>query len=335
MKKERHLTMILRDLNYDIHISNGDFLPLYERLREYARIFVVTDQTVYDYYGDVFHDLKKAFDTVIHIIHPGETSKSIETYEMICTDFLNQHIKRDDVILAFGGGVVGDLTGFVAATLLRGIDLIQIPTTLLSMVDSSIGSKVGINTKQGKNLIGQFYEPTFVFIQLQFLKTLSKRELNNGYAEMIKAGLIGDPSLFELLKQHDHDLMTVIYKALKVKMDLVKKDPFENNERMYLNFGHTLGHAIEKHMGYEGIKHGEAISHGMMYAIEKGIEKNITPLPIKEVVLQVLHQYQLLEIHIEDVNVYEHHIFLDKKQRKDGLRFVCIKDIGIPVIVTL
>ena len=332
MKKERHLNMTLRDLNYDIHISRGDLLPLYEKLRGYSRIFVVTDKHVYDLHKNILINLKNEFDVYIHIIKPGETSKSIETYELICDDFLNQNIKRDDLIVAFGGGVVGDLTGFVAATLLRGIDLIQVPTTLLSMVDSSIGSKVGINTKQGKNLIGQFYEPIFVWINLDFLDTLSKRELHNGYAEIIKAALIGDKSLFELLKQHDHHLMDVISKALKVKIDIVKKDPFEKHERMFLNFGHTLGHAIEKHMNYEGIKHGEAISHGMIYAIEKGIELNFTKAYVKNEVLHVLHQYQLLDVPIEDVDLYEKHINLDKKQRKDGLRFVFIKDIGIPVI---
>jgi len=327
--------MTLHDLKYDIHLSKGDFLPLYEKLRVYSRVFVVTDTHVYDLHNDVFMSLKKEFDLYIHIIQPGETSKSLETYEMVCDDFLSQHIKRDDVIVALGGGVVGDLTGFVASTLLRGIDLIQVPTTLLSMVDSSIGSKVGINTKQGKNLIGQFYEPTYVFIHLKFLTTLSKRELNNGYAEIIKAALIGDKTLFELLKLNDHDRIEVITKALKVKIDIVKKDPFENNERMFLNFGHTLGHAIEKYTNYKGIKHGEAISHGMLYAVDKGIELNITPSYVKDEVSHILHKYQLLDINIEDVSVYETYMRMDKKQRKDGLRFVCIKDIGIPVIYRL
>ena len=335
MKKERHLNMTLHDLKYDIHLSKGDFLPLYEKLRVYSRVFVVTDTHVYDLHDDVFMSLKKEFDVYIHIIQPGETSKSLETYEMVCDDFLSQHIKRDDVIVALGGGVVGDLTGFVASTLLRGIDLIQVPTTLLSMVDSSIGSKVGINTKQGKNLIGQFYEPTYVFIHLKFLTTLSKRELNNGYAEIIKAALIGDKTLFELLKLNNHDRIEVIAKALKVKIDIVKKDPFENNERMFLNFGHTLGHAIEKHTNYKDIKHGEAISHGMLYAVDKGIELNITPSYVKDEVSHILHKYQLLDINIEDVSVYETYMRMDKKQRKDGLRFVCIKDIGIPVIYRL
>lgn len=324
--------MTLHDLNYDIHLSKGDFLPLYEKLREYSRVFVVTDTQVYDLHNDVFMRLKEEFDVYIHLIQPGETSKSLETYEKVCDDFLSQHVKRDDVIVAIGGGVVGDLTGFVASTLLRGIDLIQVPTTLLSMVDSSIGSKVGINTKQGKNLIGQFYEPTYVFIHLKFLTTLSKRELNNGYAEIIKAALIGDKTLFELLKLEDHDLIEVISKALKVKIDIVKIDPFENNERMFLNFGHTLGHAIEKYMNYQDIKHGEAISHGMLYAIEKGIELNITSPYLKDEVRHILHKYQLLDVKIEDVSVYETYMRIDKKQRKDGLRYVFIKDIGIPVI---
>lgn len=335
MKKERHLNMTLHDLNYEITISNGDVSSLYEKLRGYSRIFIVTDDHVHDLHQEFIKQIKKDFNVYIYVIEPGETSKSFLTYQHICEDFLNQHIKRDDLIVAIGGGVVGDLTGFVAATLLRGIDFIQVPTTLLAIVDSSVGSKVGINTKQGKNLIGQFYEPKYVWINVPFLSTLSKRERNNGYAEIIKAALIGDRELFELLKHNDHDLVTVISKALKVKIEIVKKDPFEIYERMFLNFGHTLGHAIEQHMGYTGIKHGEAISHGMMYAIQKGIDKNITQPYLKEEVNNMLNQYELLNVAIEDIQIYEDTMKQDKKQRKDGLRFVFIKDMGQPIIETI
>lgn len=335
MKKERYLNMILHDLNYDIIISNGDVSSLYEKLREYSRVFIITDKHVYEFHQDFFKQLKDDFNVYEHVIQPGEISKSFITYQYICDDFLDQQIKRDDLIVAIGGGVVGDLTGFVASTLLRGIDFIQVPTTLLAIVDSSIGSKVGINTKQGKNLIGQFYEPKFVWINLPFLNTLSKRERHNGYAEIIKAALIGDRELFYLLKNKDHDLITVISKALKVKINIVKKDPFEIYERMFLNFGHTLGHAIEKHMNYSGIKHGEAISHGMMYAIQKGIDKNITQHYIKDEVYNMLLQYELLDVEIENIKIYEETMKQDKKQRKDGLRFVFIKDIGQPTIETI
>ncbi len=327
--------MTIHDLHYDITIEQHDFSPLYERLKSYQKIFVVTDHHVYDLHQDVFQALKDRFDTYIHVIQPGETSKSLQVYETICHAFLSHSIKRDDVILAIGGGVVGDLTGFVAATLLRGIAFIQVPTTLLSMVDSSVGSKVGINTIHGKNLIGQFYDPTFVFIQLDFLSTLSKRELHNGYAEIIKAGLIGDPSLFHTLKDIHHNIKEVISKALQVKINIVKKDPFEQHERMFLNFGHTLGHAIEKEMGYQSIKHGEAISHGMVYAIEKGIECHITPKALKQELIEVFNLYGLLDMNIQKVESYEIAMQLDKKQRKDGLKFVLLQDIGQPIIHTL
>ncbi len=327
--------MTLHDLNYDITIEQRDFSPLFERLKSYQKVFVVTDHHVYDLHHNVFHTLKDRFDTYIHVIQPGETSKSIQMYETICHAFLSHNIKRDDVILAIGGGVVGDLTGFVAATLLRGIAFIQVPTTLLAMVDSSVGSKVGINTIHGKNLIGQFYDPTYVFIRLDFLSTLSKRELHNGYAEIIKAGLIGDPLLFNALKDMHHNIKEVISKALQVKINIVKKDPFEKHERMFLNFGHTLGHAIEKEMGYQSIKHGEAISHGMVYAIEKGIECHITPNSLKQEVIEVLNLYGLLDMNIQKVESYEVAMQLDKKQRKDGLKFVLLQDIGQPIIHTL
>lgn len=324
--------MILRDLNYDIHITNNNHQLLIEKLHMYARIFIVTDAHVYTLHQDFFNDVFDIEKTVIHVIKPGETSKTLEVYQMICDNFLDHHIKRDDVIVAVGGGVVGDLTGYVAASLLRGVDFIQVPTTLLAMVDSSVGSKVGINTRQGKNLIGHFYDPTLVHIDVTFLNTLTKRERHNGYAEIIKASLIGDPNLFDQLKNPKHSIEEVIMRALQVKIDIVKRDPFESHERMFLNFGHTLGHAIEKEMNYETIKHGEAISHGMMYAIKKGIEYQITEDTLEREVENLLHQYELLNTQIGEIDIYEKQMQLDKKQRKDGLQFVLIQSIGNPII---
>ena len=324
--------MILRDLNYDIHITNNNHLLLIEKLRNYARVFIVTDAHVYTLHQDFFNDVFDMKKTVIHVIKPGETSKSLEVYQTICDNFLDHQIKRDDVIIAVGGGVVGDLAGFVAASLLRGVDFIQVPTTLLAMVDSSVGSKVGINTRQGKNLIGHFYDPSFVHIDVNFLNTLTKRERHNGYAEIIKASLIGDPELFNQLKNPKHPIEEVIMRALQVKIDIVKKDPFESHERMFLNFGHTLGHAIEKVMNYETIKHGEAISHGMMYAIKKGIEYQITEHTLEREVENLLNQYELLNTQIGDIEMYEKQMQSDKKQRKDGLQFVLIQSIGTPII---
>jgi 3-dehydroquinate synthase len=327
--------MILSDLNYDIHITNNNHQLLREKLSAFDQVFVVTDQHVFQLHKGFFDQVFDFNKTVIHMIQPGETSKSLDVYQSICDDFLDHHIKRDDVIVAVGGGVVGDLAGFVASTLLRGVSFIQVPTTLLAMVDSSVGSKVGINTRQGKNLIGQFYDPLFVHIDITFLDTLTKREHNNGYAEIIKASLIGDPILFDQLKNPDHDLKDVIMRALKVKINIVKKDPFESKERMYLNFGHTLGHAIEKEMNYETIKHGEAISHGMMYAIRKGIEQQTTDTFLETEVENILNQYQLLNIKIGNIKTYENRMLSDKKQRKEGLQFVFIQSIGNPIIKTI
>ena len=261
--------------NYDIFLEHHGLSKLSEHIKSVyqgKKLFIVTDERVFSLHGNRLIEVLSHYDIEVVIIKPGESSKSFKTYQKVISACLEKGIKRDHLMIAFGGGVVGDLTGFCAATLLRGIPYIQIPTTLLAQVDSSIGGKVGIDVLEGKNLVGAFYVPKLVFIELSFLDTLKPRQYRSGLAEMIKAGLIKDRSLFEDCLHKPKVGLNEIKKALEVKREIIINDPFEKNERMLLNFGHTFGHAIEKAFRYKRYTHGEAISYGMLIAIEITLE---------------------------------------------------------------
>ncbi len=238
-------------------------------------------------------------------------------------------------MLAFGGGVIGDLTGFIASTLYRGISYVQIPTTLLAQVDSSIGGKVGIDLKEGKNLIGSFYDPKFVLIDPSLLKTLSKREYANGLAEMIKAGLIGDKKLYTYLLEHETVTEVEIAEAIQVKRNVVLLDPYDKKERMYLNFGHTFGHAIEKKHKYETYLHGEAISYGMLIALQIGIQLGETKEELYQEVLNLLLKRGLVKEPLLKKDDYQAEIIHDKKNLADGLHFILVTKPGDVKIVKL
>jgi 3-dehydroquinate synthase len=330
--------MIKIDMSdYNIIIDEGLFSNLNQHIPHFyhsKKLFVITDDNVFTIYNQHIQSAFKDFTYEIISTKPGEESKSLNNYETIIKKCLDVGIKRDDLIIALGGGVVGDLAGFIASTLYRGIDFIQIPTTLLAMVDSSIGGKTGINLDIGKNLIGSFYQPKAVLIDPHFLDTLEPLEYQNGVAEMIKAGLIGDPELFESLRSHNNVSLIDIERSILVKKDLVTKDPFDHKERMYLNFGHTFGHAIEAKENYK-IKHGVAISYGMLIALNVGIEKDITPKDLYVTLFDMLKTRRLIEeavIEKEDVLPY---IKFDKKHDSEGLKFVLIKMIGTPLVINI
>jgi 3-dehydroquinate synthase len=244
-------------------------------------------------------------------------------------------MKRNHLLVALGGGVVGDLTGFVASTLFRGVSYIQIPTTLLAQVDSSIGGKVGIDLPQGKNLIGSFYDPKLVMIDPLFLSTLDQREYNNGLAEMIKVGLIGDKHLYQYLLSYDKVTEKEIAQAIAVKRDLVLIDPFDKKERMYLNFGHTFGHAIEKKHQYQTYKHGEAISYGMLIALEIGIRLGETKPELYEEVKELLKRLELVKEPLLNPLHYADAILTDKKYLSDGLNYIIVPRVGVAKIIKL
>jgi 3-dehydroquinate synthase len=324
-----------KNLSYPIYIEAGALERLGEMLLTFYQgreVFVISDRTVFGYYRDALFAALAAYSVETVIIEPGEGSKSLSTYEDVARRLIEKGIRRDHLIIAFGGGVVGDLAGFVAATLYRGIRWVQVPTTLLAQVDSSIGAKVGVNLPLGKNLIGAFHDPELVLIDPKLLDTLENREYNNGIAEMIKAALIGDPILYERLKENERVGIEEIDRAISVKKRIVLEDPYEQGLRMVLNFGHTFGHAIERAHGYKTYKHGEAISYGMLIALLVGIERKITPKALYDDVKDLLFARGLVELPLLERKDYVKEIAYDKKQRADGLRFILIKDIGQAVI---
>lgn len=301
------------------------------------RLFVVTDENVNKYYGERLKESfeENNFQVYKVVIEPGENSKSMQSLLYLYDKFLSFGITRDDLIVAFGGGVVGDLTGFVAATLLRGIPYVQIPTSLLAQIDSSIGGKVGIDLPQGKNLAGSFYHPKGVFIDPQLLKTLNNRFLRDGMGEVIKYGCIEDRSLFYNLFEYKNEeelfgnIDDIIYTCCSLKKAVVEKDEKDKGKRMILNFGHTLGHAIEKYFSFNGPTHGEAVAIGMynitVHSENMGLTKKGTANDIKD----ILKYFELsYDIEINNWDEIYSTIFLDKKSKGDCLNIVLLNEIG-------
>ena len=265
------------DESYDMLIGNGiidDFVSEL-KIKTASSYVIITDSNVKKYHSDkLLASLKKKNLNVHQIFFKaGEQSKTRKTKEKIENEMLEIGVKRDSCIIAFGGGVVGDMAGFVASTYLRGIPYIQIPTTLLAMADSSIGGKVGVDTEYSKNSIGAFYQPKKVIMDLNFLRTLPKDEFANGMVELIKHGLIKDKDFFhfieknlgKIFEQDQKILSSAIKRSCEIKSSIVSIDEKETGARKILNYGHTIGHAIESALDYK-IKHGEAIAVGMHHA---------------------------------------------------------------------
>ncbi len=260
-----------------------------------------------------------------YIILPhGEQAKSIEVYASTVTKLLDKNIRRNELLLALGGGVIGDLTGFIAATLYRGIPYVGVPTTLLSQMDSSIGGKTGIDFYNRKNILGSFKQPELVLIDPKTLATLSKEEFSNGMGELIKHAVIGNPELFLMLKDKPEIGEAIIYESLTVKKRVVELDEFDQKERMLLNFGHTFGHSIELE---QGLKHGQAVALGMLMAIQMGIDLGLTD---PTTYARVRHLLNLYDLPITKLNYrdYIDNIVFDKKNLAGILQFVFINDIG-------
>jgi 3-dehydroquinate synthase len=275
----RTVTVPLGERTYSILIGSGllpSLGPECARLQLGRRCAVISDTRVAAKYGrGALSSLKKAgFDPVLVRIPPGEPAKRLRVVEKCYEQLAKHRLERKSFIVALGGGVVGDLAGFVAATYLRGIDFVQVPTTLLAQVDSSVGGKVGVNLAAGKNLVGAFYQPRLVICDVATLTTLPGRELRAGLAEVLKYGIIYDARLFErletdlprLLKLDRDVLVDVIARCCEIKAEVVSKDERESGLRAILNFGHTIGHALEATSGYGKYLHGEAISIGQVAA---------------------------------------------------------------------
>lgn len=333
----------LKDHSYYIWIESGLLDKAGEcitRVTSSESVIVISDKTVSELYAQRL--LKNLSVTEIKAeiitVPDGEDSKSIETLKDMYTTLITNKVKRDSTIIALGGGVVGDLAGFTAATFLRGIPYIQIPTTLLAQVDSSVGGKTAINHPLGKNLIGSFYQPLMVLIDPLLLKTLDKREINSGLGEVIKYSLIKENNLFDLLKNnidtfytfHDIDMISqVIAQCCRIKADIVSKDEKEKNLRRMLNFGHSIGHALEAVTDYTFFRHGEAVLYGIEWAAFVSQQKgfiNKSDFKQIETLIESISLPPIPKI-INENNLFEKTL-IDKKQTHQGLNIVLLQAIG-------
>lgn len=319
--------------NYNIYLGNK--LELKEFFIPYKNqtLFIITDSNLDVLYKDYLQEQFNDFNYQIIVVEAGEKSKSFQVYQEVIINLLKNEMTKKDLIIAFGGGVIGDLAGFIAGTIFRGVKFINVPTTLLAMSDSSIGGKTGIDTEYGKNLVGVFKQPEFVIIDTFYLKTLNNDEYSNGMAEIIKAGLIADKELIDYLLTDTVIDTEVIFKALQVKKKIVEKDPYEENIRMLLNFGHTFGHAIEQYHDYK-LRHGYCVALGMDLAIRFGIKINRTNKKIPSVLKALYKKYNLVEFK-GDSNVYLKNIKYDKKNYNEHLNFVILKEIGQAEIIKI
>ena len=325
---------------YEILIKNGLIQEIGEKISNIYtgdKIAIITDTNVDKFYGDVVNNAleEKGYDTLKVVLPAGEKSKSMDSLMVLYDKLLDFNLNRGNLIIALGGGVIGDLTGFCASTLLRGIPFVQVPTSLLAQIDSSIGGKVAVDLPRGKNLVGSFYHPKAVFIDPNVLQTLDRKFLNDGLGEAIKYGLIKDRELFEILsKINSYDelfenLEYIIYNCCDIKRSVVERDEKDTGERMLLNFGHTIGHAIEKIQNYEGYSHGEAVSIGMYCIAKRCEDMGFCPEGVSESIKEVLIKFNLpYDIgEIEKDKIVEA-IGVDKKNIGKSMNLILIKDIG-------
>lgn len=238
---------------------------LWDIKRPGTKVAVISDDNVFPLYGQTVIDSLKiaGFIPVSYTFAHGEASKNLQTYQEVLSFLAKERITRSDILIALGGGVVGDLTGFCAASFLRGIPFVQIPTTILAAVDSSVGGKTAVDLPEGKNLVGAFHQPSLVLCDTNTFSTLDARQVACGYAEIIKYGVMCDEELFEALENRSMSIEEIITRCVEIKRDVVEMDEFDNGERKKLNLGHTIGHAVEILNGFS-LNHGEAVACGMV-----------------------------------------------------------------------
>jgi 3-dehydroquinate synthase len=327
---------------YPIFVGYGLLDKLGEELKKVTSshiAIVISDENVSRLYGDrVEKVLRNAgFAVNFFIVPPGEETKSINTAIDIYNFLIKKRVERDDMLIALGGGMIGDLTGFVAATYLRGIPWIQVPTSLIGMVDASIGGKVAVNHPEGKNLIGAFYQPNFVLADTRALATLPERELTSGWAEVVKYGLILDKDFFEFLESNvgrltklEQDVVNeAIIHSASLKAQVVSQDEKERGQRIILNYGHTIAHGLEAATRYIGFLHGEAVAIGMMGAAKLSQRLGILPASVVKRQQSLLRKFGLPTAFF-GINLAEiaKAMEVDKKTRAKGIRWVLLEDIG-------
>ena len=326
--------------SYGIRIENGILKHVGEELAAVVgagRLFVVTDDHVDAIYGAALKQQLSEIPYSYMVLPSGEKTKCLKELEHIYRAMAKAGLSRTDCVLAFGGGVIGDITGFAAATYLRGIKYVGMPTTLLSQVDSSVGGKVAVDLDEGKNLVGSFYPPCRVLIDPALLQTLPERVFRDGMAEVIKYGAIRDQALFETLCGDIEGMMPqIIARCVEIKRDIVERDEFDTGERMLLNFGHTFGHVVEKLGNYETYTHGEAVAIGIARITQKTEAMHISEPGTAKRLLDCLKKYGLVfEGYGFDRKAAQQAMALDKKSTKDTIRYVVLDKIGSAGILEL
>ncbi len=314
-------------VTYDISI---DALPA---LHFDTNVVIVTNPTVAGYHLEKLLSCVTATQLNVVSIPDGEGYKTLETVENILNECFEYKLDRKSLLIAFGGGVIGDMTGFTASLYQRGIDFIQIPTTLLSQVDASVGGKTGVNNKYGKNLIGAFYQPKAVYIDPLFLKTLPPREFAAGISEIVKMAVMFDKSYFKFLQSADftneETLKIVIKKSVELKAWVVNQDEKEAGIRAVLNYGHTFGHVVENETNYSTYLHGEAVAIGIVMANALAVELGLfTQEEANEVKSLLEKSYLPTGYVIRDVDDFYEHFFLDKKSEKGSIKFILPQGMG-------
>ncbi len=344
------LTISTTHKSYTIEIGEG-VLPQADFFEDFSKVFILIDETVERFHGVRVKALYQGDQFHFLTIKSGEASKSFSNFECLANKILELGLDRKSTLVALGGGVVGDLTGFLASSLMRGVGYIQMPTTLLSQVDSSVGGKTAINVAQGKNLVGSFYQPDHVFIDLSFLKTLNQRTLKCGYAEIVKYGFIIDDAFFQWLDQagtnsllsisdeyFDSDkIEKAVRRSCEIKAEIVSQDEKEKGIRALLNFGHTFGHAFEALFHYDGtIEHGEAVLLGMAMAARYS---NVIGMLSNDALQTIKTHYKAYNLpwlwsdHFGkgvkfDADSFLKTMYKDKKVDTGKLVLILLKDIG-------
>lgn len=308
----------LQEYSYPIWIETNCLDSLSNQIDTSRRIALIADEGIPDIWIQKVRS--QCPDSFVLRFAQGESSKCFLQYETLLKEMIRHDMTRKDAIIAIGGGVTGDLAGFVAATYMRGIDFYNIPTTLLAQVDSSVGGKVAIDVDEYKNIVGAFYQPKAVWIDPNVLQTLPPRQVHNGLVEALKTGLIQDPSLVDLFEEETLDLTQIITRSIAIKKRVVEQDEKENGLRKILNFGHTIGHAIESAYGLQSYLHGECVAMGMLFFIEDP--------ELKKRVLSIYDRLQLPPLPAYDTKELMSYIRHDKKAKHQSVSIVKVPRVG-------
>ncbi|MFI5338563.1 MAG: 3-dehydroquinate synthase [Candidatus Methylomirabilales bacterium] len=326
---------------HDIHIGSGLLGRIGELIRALKlgrHVGLVTHPALATDYGSIVVDALRGagHEVALLTVLPGEESKSLDQAGRLWRELVRLRLDRGSALLALGGGVIGDLAGFVAATLYRGIPFVNLPTTLLAQVDSSVGGKTGVNLPEGKNLVGAFHQPHLVVADVLTLRTLPEREFRSGLAEVVKHGMIADPTLFQrleeaadrILARDPGTLQEIVARSCAIKASVVERDERDSGLRAMLNFGHTVGHAIEAAVGYRAITHGEAVAHGMLVAAALSVRRGLCPEKDARRLRELLGRFGLLGTPPPSPESLEKYMVSDKKARDGVLQFVLTRGVG-------